>query len=53
MSPGQQGAFASNRRPGAAITITDAGIFLSNGQGAMISLSGNTVAINGNALTIT
>jgi hypothetical protein len=38
---------------GAAITITDAGIFLTNGQGAMLSLSGKTVDINGGALTIT
>jgi uncharacterized protein involved in type VI secretion and phage assembly len=51
--PGPTGGIRIQIASGAAITITDAGIFLSNGQGAMISLSGRTVDINGGALTIT
>ncbi|WP_199439397.1 phage baseplate assembly protein V [Umezawaea beigongshangensis] len=38
---------------GATITIGDAGIVISNGQGASIALTGATVQINQNALTIT
>ena len=36
---------------GASIVINETGIYLSNGQ-ATVSLIGNTVAINGTALTI-
>lgn len=51
--PGPTGGIRIQIASGAAITITDAGIFLTNGKGAMISLNGKTVDINGGALTIT
>ncbi|KWX02081.1 baseplate assembly protein [Carbonactinospora thermoautotrophica] len=38
---------------GAAIVINDAGIFITNGQGASISLVGNTVTVNQGALVVT
>jgi hypothetical protein len=38
---------------GAMITMGTAGITISNGQGAIITLTGPTVAINGAALTVT
>lgn len=38
---------------GAGLLITDAGIIMSNGQGASIALVGPSVAINGAALTVT
>ena len=51
--PGPTGGIRLQIASGAAITITEVGISLSNGKGAIISLSGNTVDINGGALTIT
>ena len=38
---------------GATLAITDAGIFISNGQGASISLVGSTVTVNDGALVVT
>ena len=38
---------------GAFISISELGITLSNGQGAMVTLSGPTVVINQGALTVT
>jgi uncharacterized protein involved in type VI secretion and phage assembly len=40
-------------RTGAMIVVNDAGIMITNGQGAMITLVGPTVAINQTALVIT
>lgn len=37
---------------GAMIMINETGILISNGQGATIALTGNTVAINSGALTV-
>src|SRR5262249_33250566 len=47
-----QGSILLQTASGAAISISDEGIEITNGQGAVISLKGNTVAINGDALTI-
>ena len=38
---------------GATLVINDAGILISNGQGASISLNGGTVNVNQGALTVT
>jgi uncharacterized protein involved in type VI secretion and phage assembly len=38
---------------GAGLSITDAGILMSNGKGASIGLLGPSVVINGTALTVT
>ncbi|GII88904.1 baseplate assembly protein [Sphaerisporangium siamense] len=38
---------------GASIVINDAGIVLSNGKGASVSLAGQTVTVNDGAFTIT
>ena len=38
---------------GAKISITDEGITIDNGQGAVITLNHNTVSLNGSALTVT
>ncbi|GAA2827554.1 phage baseplate assembly protein V [Crossiella cryophila] len=57
-----QNAIVLNDSPGggltlrhgtALISITDAGILLSNGKGATITLAGNTVSVNGPALQVT
>jgi hypothetical protein len=37
---------------GAAIVVNDAGVFISNGKGAVISMIGPMVNINQGALTI-
>jgi uncharacterized protein involved in type VI secretion and phage assembly len=51
--PGPAGGIRLQTASGAGISISDTGIVITNGKGAIISLSGNTVAINGTALTIT
>jgi hypothetical protein len=38
---------------GAMIMVTDAGITISNGKGAIVTMVGPTIDINGGALTIT
>jgi uncharacterized protein involved in type VI secretion and phage assembly len=38
---------------GATLVINDSGILISNGKGATISLSGNTVTVNDGALVVT
>lgn len=38
---------------GAKISITNQGITIDNGQGAVITLNHNTVSLNGSALTVT
>jgi uncharacterized protein involved in type VI secretion and phage assembly len=50
--PGQAGGILLKARTGAFISISDAGITISNGQGAIITMIGNTVDINMTGLTI-
>src|SRR5205823_4192333 len=50
--PGPTGGILIRAASGASIAINDVGITISNGQGAMINLQGNSVDINGGALTI-
>jgi uncharacterized protein involved in type VI secretion and phage assembly len=51
--PGPTGGIVLKTKTGASILMNETGITISNGLGAMISLIGNTVAINGTALTVT
>ena len=51
--PGPTGGIMLRTTSGAFISVTDVGITISNGKGAMITLQGNTVDINMSALTIT
>ena len=37
---------------GAMIVVNETGIYISNGQGAVITLIGPTIALNGTALTV-
>lgn len=50
--PGPTGGILIKTASGAFISISDVGITISNGQGAMINLQANTVDVNGGALTI-
>lgn len=50
--PGPTGGIQMKTATGAFISVTDVGITITNGKGAMISLVGNTVDINVGALTI-
>jgi uncharacterized protein involved in type VI secretion and phage assembly len=52
ISDGPAGILIQNRA-GASILITDAGIVLTSGSGAVITLTGNVVDINAGALTVT
>jgi hypothetical protein len=51
--PGPTGGIILKSATGAMITVNDTGIYLSNGQGATITLVGPTVAINVAAMVIT
>ncbi len=51
-NPGPAGGILLKTLTGAMISISDTGITISNGKGAMINMLGNTVDINGGALTI-
>jgi uncharacterized protein involved in type VI secretion and phage assembly len=51
--PGPSGGILLKTLTGAFISITDAGITISNGKGATIVMTGNAVAINGPALVVT
>jgi hypothetical protein len=51
--PGPAGGIIIKSTTGAAIIVNDTGIYLSNGQGAMITLIGPTVAVNVAALVVT
>jgi hypothetical protein len=51
--PGPTGGIQLQTTTGAMISVTDAGIVISNGKGAVISLVGPTVDINVGALTVT
>lgn len=50
--PGTTGGILIRAASGASIAINDVGIVISNGHGAAITLQGNTVDVNGSALTI-
>jgi uncharacterized protein involved in type VI secretion and phage assembly len=50
---GPAGGIVLRSAAGAAISISDSGITIDNGQGATIQFSGATVSINGEALVIT
>lgn len=52
-APGPTGGILLKTTTGAMIAINDVGITISNGKGAMIVMTGPTVAINSGALTIT
>ncbi|MFQ5603169.1 MAG: phage baseplate assembly protein V [bacterium] len=51
--PGPTGGFLLKIKSGGFISINDTGITISNGKGATIMLTGNTVTINNGALVIT
>jgi len=50
--PGPAGGILIKSRTGAFITINDVGITISNGKGAVITMIGNAVDINGGGLTV-
>lgn len=50
--PGPTGGILIQTATGAMISVSDVGIVISNGKGAMISLTGPTVDINLGALTV-
>jgi hypothetical protein len=52
-APGPTGGILLKTKTGAMIAINETGITISNGQGAIIMLSGPTVSINGAALAVT
>ena len=52
-SPGPTGGILLKTSTGAMIAINDAGIIISNGNGATIELIGSTVPVNAGALTVT
>src|SRR5262245_34693921 len=51
--PGPQGGILLKTLTGAFISINDIGITISNGKGAIITLTGPTVSINAPALVVT
>lgn len=51
--PGPTGGIMLKTMTGAFISLSDAGIVISNGKGAMISMNGPTVTINAGALAVT
>ena len=52
-APGALGGIQLKTSTGALITINDTGIVISNGKGAIISLTAKVVDINTGALTVT
>ena len=52
ISDAQGGSIVLKSTSGASITVNDAGITLDNGNGATLTLQGNTVSINGGALEV-
>jgi len=50
--PGPTGGILLQTATGAMISITDIGITISNGKGAIINMTGPTVDINAGALTV-
>jgi uncharacterized protein involved in type VI secretion and phage assembly len=51
-TPGSDGGIVLTSPGGAKITVNDTGIYLDNGQGAKVTVTGSTVAVNDTALTI-
>jgi hypothetical protein len=51
--PGPAGGIILKSTTGAAIIVNDTGIYISNGQGAVITLIGPTVSVNVSALVVT
>jgi hypothetical protein len=51
--PGPTGGILLKTVSGAMISISEAGITISNGQGATIMMTGPTVTVNGGALAVT
>lgn len=51
--PGPTGGILLKTMTGALISISDAGIVISNGKGASITMTGPTVTVNAGALTVT
>lgn len=52
-APGPAGGILVQATTGARISVSDAGIVISNGKGATMTMTGPTVDINGGALTVT
>lgn len=52
-TPGPTGGILLKTLTGALISINDVGITLSNGKGAVITMTGPTVTVNGGALIVT
>jgi uncharacterized protein involved in type VI secretion and phage assembly len=50
--PGPTGGIQLQTATGAMISVTDTGIVISNGKGAIITLTGPTVDVNAGALTV-
>lgn len=50
--PGPTGGIQIQTTTGAMIAVSDVGIIISNGQGAVINMTGPTVDVNGGALTV-
>jgi uncharacterized protein involved in type VI secretion and phage assembly len=50
--PGPTGGIQIQTTTGAMISVTDVGILISNGKGAVISMTGPTVDVNLGALTV-
>jgi uncharacterized protein involved in type VI secretion and phage assembly len=51
--PGPTGGIMLKSAAGASIIVNDTGIYITNGMGASITLSGPTVNVNNGALTVT
>jgi uncharacterized protein involved in type VI secretion and phage assembly len=52
-TPGPSGGIVLKTLTGALIQVNDLGITISNGKGAIITLTGPTVTVNGGALAVT
>ena len=50
--PGPTGGILIQTTTGAMISVSDIGITISNGKGAVISMLGPTVDVNAGALTV-
>jgi uncharacterized protein involved in type VI secretion and phage assembly len=52
-APGPTGGIMLRSTSGASIIVNDTGIYIQNGQGASIVMTGPTVTVNGDALQVT
>ena len=50
--PGRPGGILFKSTLGAFVSVSDAGIVLNNGKGAVITLTGPAVSVNGGALIV-